>query len=171
MRVLRDYKLNNGLVTLSNVFFDPMAEIDNDCYPFIDALDRKVVLPGQCCNGNNQLHYALLLDHCFSLELVELSPKLKEQPNAKGQYPVHFAAYHQSSLIPFIPNIASLQDNFGFTPLHIAAEKGHYQHINALIEHNTLNVFNASALHWSSKNTESNAQPCFLNRGNLLPLA
>ena len=157
MRALRDYKLNNGLVTLSNVFFDPMKDIDNDCYRFIDSLDKKMVLLGQCSNGNNQLHYALLLDHPFSVELVALYPKLKDEPNAKGQYPVHFAAYHQSSLIPFMPNSVPLKDHLGFTPLHIAAEKGRYQHIPVLSDHDTLNFFNASPLHWSSKNTEKNA--------------
>jgi len=96
-----------------------------------------------------------MINHRKALLINELYPKLKYRKNIFGQLPVHFAAFHNIDLKPFLAKKMILTDSRGFTPLHISAEKGHGIHLKQLSDLLVSgNDFDAFPLHWVMKNTE-----------------
>lgn len=158
------YKNNKSLVSLSPLFFNPIDDLDNtESDLFISSLSNKpnTLIDKMCSKGNNLLHYALMVNSPYAAKIAHQCPDLVNQKNAQGQLPIHFASFHKDiNLLDFYPSkTITLTDDRGFTPLHIAAERGIINHLapfKTLI--NQGNIFNALPLHWVMKNQEVNPE-------------
>ena len=158
------YKNNKSLVSLSPLFFNPIDDLNNtESDLFICSLSNKpnTLIDKTCSKGNNLLHYALMVNSPYAGNIALQCPRLVNQKNVQGQLPIHFASFHKNiNLLDFYPSKGiALTDDRGFTPLHIAAERGIINHLapfKTLI--NQGNIFDALPLHWVMKNQEVNPE-------------
>ncbi|MCL9780232.1 ankyrin repeat domain-containing protein [Vibrio sp. S4M6] len=156
------FRKNKGLVDLFSLFYNPLESLQNeDCDWFLDTIQQcGPVSDKTCSNGNNMLHYALMINNPYAKLIAQQRPSLKSQKNLQGQLPVHFAAFHRSiDLAYYMPEKnTSMFDERGFSPLHISAEKGHIHHWECLKSlSDSGNMFDALPLHWVMKNHEKNS--------------